>query len=89
MTRPATLVFDLDGTLVDTAPDLTIALNRVLLELGRRQVAVDEVRDMVGHGGRAMLEKGLAAAGAPIGQSAASAAGAPGAPIGQSAASAA
>lgn len=61
---PATIVFDLDGTLVDTAPDLCAALNHVLGVLGRPGVPADDVRHMVGHGARKLLEKGLAATGA-------------------------
>ena len=60
---PATIVFDLDGTLVDTAPDLCAALNHALGVLGRPAVPADDVRHMVGHGARKLLEKGLAATG--------------------------
>jgi phosphoglycolate phosphatase len=61
---PATVVFDLDGTLVDTAPDLCASLNYALGTLGRPPVSAEDVRHMVGHGARALLEKGLAATGA-------------------------
>lgn len=57
------VVFDLDGTLADTAPDLTAALNHALGRLGRPPVPAEEVRHMVGHGARALLRKGLAATG--------------------------
>lgn len=60
---PATIVFDLDGTLVDTSPDLCAALNHALGVLGRPGVPADDVRHMVGHGARKLLEKGLAATG--------------------------
>jgi len=60
---PATIVFDLDGTLVDTAPDLCAALNHALGSLGRPPVPADDVRHMVGHGARKLLERGLAASG--------------------------
>ncbi len=59
-----TIVFDLDGTLVDSAPDLAAALNHALAHLGRPGVPPGSVRDMVGHGARALLRKGLAASGA-------------------------
>jgi len=57
------IAFDLDGTLVDTAPDLTEALNHALVMLGRARVPQEAVRNMVGHGARAMLDRGLAATG--------------------------
>ncbi|MGH6781735.1 MAG: phosphoglycolate phosphatase [Sphingomonadaceae bacterium] len=59
----AVVAFDLDGTLADTAPDLTAALNHSLERLGRPPIAAAEVRHMVGHGARALLNKGLAATG--------------------------
>jgi phosphoglycolate phosphatase len=49
------LVFDLDGTLVDTAPDLLGALNAILLQEGRRPVNHDDLRHLVGLGSRSML----------------------------------
>lgn len=58
------VVFDLDGTLADTAPDLTGALNHALTVMGRDTVPENSVRHMVGHGARALLQKGLAATGA-------------------------
>jgi phosphoglycolate phosphatase len=60
---PATVVFDLDGTLVDTAPDLCASLNHALGVLGRPAVPANDVRHMVGHGARKLLELGLAATG--------------------------
>src|SRR4029079_2382338 len=58
------LVFDLDGTLADTAPDLAAALNHTLTALGRPIVDPDSVRHLVGQGAKALLRKGLAASGA-------------------------
>lgn len=57
------VIFDLDGTLVDTAPDLMRATNHVLESLDRRPISMDEVRSFVGHGARALLTRGLAATG--------------------------
>ena len=61
--RP-TLVFDLDGTLVDTAGDLVATLNVILQREGLAPVAFDDARAMVGHGARVLIERGLAANGA-------------------------
>ena len=58
------VLFDLDGTLADTAADLTAALNHSLEQLGRSPLSVNEVRRMVGHGARTLLRRGLSATGA-------------------------
>jgi phosphoglycolate phosphatase len=57
------VAFDLDGTLADTAADLGAALNHTLARLGRATVPPDSVRHLIGHGGRALLRRGLAATG--------------------------
>ena len=57
------VVFDLDGTLADTAPDLVATLNTILAREGLPPVAYDDARNMVGGGARMMLERGLAAEG--------------------------
>jgi phosphoglycolate phosphatase len=59
----ATIIFDLDGTLVDTAPDLIDTLNIVLGREGLPPVAYEEARALVGYGARRMIERGLASAG--------------------------
>ena len=64
MFKDATIVFDLDGTLVDTAPDLTNALNDVLVRRGHEPVEVEAIRGCVGHGARVMIEQSLRRAGA-------------------------
>lgn len=58
-----TIGFDLDGTLVDTAGDLTAAVNHALGLAGRHPLSEDMVRPMIGLGGRHMLDQGLAATG--------------------------
>jgi len=60
MTARPTIAFDLDGTLVDTAPDLVDTLNLVLEEAGLDPVPYDEARNLVGGGARALIERGLA-----------------------------
>ncbi len=65
MSEKLTVVFDLDGTLVDTAPDLAQAMNAVLQVHGRGHVPLETVRQMVGQGARALMAKGMAATGAP------------------------
>jgi phosphoglycolate phosphatase len=57
--RP-TIAFDLDGTLVDTAPDLMAALNFVLGEAGLAAIEDSQMRNLVGGGARLMIERGLA-----------------------------
>lgn len=52
-------LFDLDGTLVDTAPDLQRALNHALAQTGVAAVGEDLTRHWVGHGVRAMLDAAL------------------------------
>lgn len=63
MLQDATIVFDLDGTLVDTAPDLTNALNHALARAGQTPVSAETVRSLVGMGARVMIEEGLRRAG--------------------------
>jgi phosphoglycolate phosphatase len=61
-----TILFDLDGTLVDTAPDLLGALNHVMAGLGLEPVGLEEVAEMIGHGARAMIEAGLSSRGSAL-----------------------
>jgi phosphoglycolate phosphatase len=62
----ATIAFDLDGTLVDTAPDLVGALNAVLREQRLPALPLATARVMVGRGARALIEQGFSAAGEPL-----------------------
>jgi phosphoglycolate phosphatase len=57
--RDLTLVFDLDGTLVDTAPDLVASTNHVLDHLGLPRVDEQTLRPFVGHGARHMIERAV------------------------------
>ena len=58
-------LFDLDGTLIDSAPDLTFALNHALAEFGFAGVDVAVARNWVGQGARSALERAVAHRGAP------------------------
>jgi len=59
MTRKPTLLFDLDGTLIDSAADLTTALNRLREEFGLPPLPVAEVTGMVGDGARKLVQRAL------------------------------
>jgi phosphoglycolate phosphatase len=59
MNSPRIVVFDLDGTLVDTAPDLIAALNYVLDREGLAPIPLASARTMIGAGARKLLERGL------------------------------
>ena len=59
------VAFDLDGTLADTALDLAAGLNHVLGHFGRDGIDPASVRNLVGHGAKALIRKGLAVTGAP------------------------
>jgi len=57
------LIFDLDGTLVNTGPQITRAWGRILTELGRQPLRQNAVERMVGDGAAKLVERGLAATG--------------------------
>lgn len=61
-----TIAFDLDGCLVDTAPDLIGTLNVILDEHGHPGLPLESARTLVGHGARAMLARGFEAAGETV-----------------------
>lgn len=56
---PHAVLFDLDGTLADTAPDLAAALNRTLEHYGRAALPYEDIRPVVSHGGMALIELGF------------------------------
>ena len=62
----ATIAFDLDGTLVDTAPDLIGTLNVLLSAEGLPSLPLDEARPFIGRGARWLIERGFEAAGAHL-----------------------
>jgi phosphoglycolate phosphatase len=63
---PAAVVWDLDGTLIDSAPDIATALNALLNEHGQHGHSVENVRPMIGAGVAKLIERGFRAAEAPL-----------------------
>ena len=59
MTQQYTILFDLDGTLVDTAPDLMRAHNHVMKKFGYPTKSTEEIRSLVGQGAGAMLGRSI------------------------------
>lgn len=57
--RPAAVFFDLDGTLVDTAPDFVVVLNQLLQEAGRPALSDAAIRSQVSNGARALVTLGF------------------------------
>ncbi|MCU4675277.1 phosphoglycolate phosphatase [Catenovulum sp. 2E275] len=58
-TQANVLLFDLDGTLIDSAPDLALAVNLTLAELGRTQFPEETIRGWVGNGAKVLIERAL------------------------------
>jgi phosphoglycolate phosphatase len=61
-----TIVFDLDGTLIDTAPDLIDSLNVIFAREGLPPVPYETARNLIGGGARMMLARGIAAEGTAV-----------------------
>ncbi len=57
---PRLAMFDLDGTLVDSVPDLAVAVDRMLATLGREPAGIEQVRLWVGNGARVLVRRALA-----------------------------
>ncbi len=70
MSAAPAYIFDLDGTLVDTAPDLLGATNAVLERSGLAPIDPQTLRHMVGFGARRLIEQAFAARGVPLGEDA-------------------
>jgi len=60
------IIFDLDGTLVDTAPDLIDTLNAILTREGFAPIPFDDARAAIGGGAKLLLERGLSRTGAHV-----------------------
>src|SRR3954449_12166139 len=63
---PQAVLFDLDGTLIDSAPDIAAAVNELLARSGRGPLTVAAVTSMIGNGVEKLVERALAATGAPL-----------------------
>ncbi len=59
MTHKFTILFDLDGTLIDTAPDLMNAHNHVMKKFGYETRSTDEIRNLVGKGAESMIGRSM------------------------------
>lgn len=60
---PDAVLFDLDGTLLDSVPDLALAVDRMLAQQGQAAVGVDMVRQWVGNGAQMLVRRAMVAAG--------------------------
>jgi phosphoglycolate phosphatase len=65
-TPPPIAVFDLDGTLAETAGDLVGTLNVILRREGLRALPLEQARDLIGAGAKALIQRGFTAAGEPL-----------------------
>lgn len=63
----SSLLFDLDGTIIDSAPDVCASINRVLETMGRPTISVDDTKALVGFGARTLVAKALELTGPPGG----------------------
>jgi phosphoglycolate phosphatase len=63
---PSAVVFDLDGTLVDSAPDITAAANAAFEPLGVPPFGIEDIKAMIGGGSSVLIERAVIAAGLPL-----------------------
>jgi len=66
MSLPPIVVFDLDGTLAETAPDIMRVLNVILVREGLPALPLERARELVGAGARALIERGFKVSGRPL-----------------------
>jgi phosphoglycolate phosphatase len=66
--NPQLIIFDLDGTLVDSLPDLCNAVNAALADFGQAAVSLQQVRDWVGNGAPKLVERALRHRGVDVAQ---------------------
>ncbi|AZO78132.1 MULTISPECIES: phosphoglycolate phosphatase [unclassified Bosea (in: a-proteobacteria)] len=66
MSLPPIVVFDLDGTLAETAPDIMHTLNVILEREGLPALPIERARELVGAGARALIERGFKVSGRPL-----------------------
>ena len=59
MSQKFTVLFDLDGTLVDTAPDLMLAHNHVMKKFGYEERELSDIKKLAGGGSKTMLRKSI------------------------------
>ena len=59
------IAFDLDGTLIDSVPDVRAAINRLLVSEGRSEVSLEQTLSLVGQGARVMMEQAMTLGGEP------------------------
>jgi phosphoglycolate phosphatase len=60
------LLFDFDGTLIDSAPDIALALNQLLTESDRPELTLDQVKGLIGDGAPRLVEQAMAVTGQPV-----------------------
>ena len=59
MSQKLTILFDLDGTLIDTAPDLMQAHNHVMKKFGYVERKLDDIKKLAGRGSKVMIKKSI------------------------------
>jgi phosphoglycolate phosphatase len=63
---PKAILFDLDGTLVDSAPDIAAAVNELLATRGLPPLSLSDIKSMIGDGVRKLIERAFAVSGTPL-----------------------